>query len=89
MIRASSLISTIAFVIYWALALFILRIARRVTSGYSKDLCNWSYEISCTIPKQNKETKKKEKFRSKKNQIQSHLFTIFNIDTAILHIALI
>ena len=38
------------------------------------DRCN---KISCSVPLQNKKTKHHKKFRSKKNQIQSHFFLFF------------
>lgn len=41
---------------------------------YCQNFCYRSNKITSTIPKQNKKTKKQEKLRSKKNQIQSHLF---------------
>lgn len=41
--------------------------------SYCQNFSNWSYKVSCTLPKQNKKTKNQKKLRSKKNQIQTHL----------------
>jgi hypothetical protein len=74
MIRASALS-------YWLVGLRPTTLGGRVSGRailfcYCENFCNRSNKITSTIPKQNKKTKKQEKLRSKKNQIQSHLFAI-------------
>lgn len=47
----------------------------------SQHFSNWCYKITSTIPKLHKKAKNIEKFRSEKNQIQSHFYIFIFISS--------
>lgn len=81
MIRSSTSIwGIITCLIYFAISFLVSTdaITREISIliSYSQNFCYWTNKIPSTLPKQNKETKEHKKLRSKKNQIQGHLYNL-------------